>query len=86
MAHHKQTAKRNRQNIKARIKNKEQRTAMRTAVRRVRNATTPDAAKGGLSEMMKKVDKAAKARVIHPNAAARLKSRLAKKVAAVGAK
>jgi small subunit ribosomal protein S20 len=85
MAHHKQSAKRNRQNIKARIKNKVQRSAMKNAVRRVRSAESADAAKSNLAEAMKKVDKAAKTRVIHKNAAARLKSRMARKIALAAA-
>jgi len=82
MAHTKQAAKRNRQNIKARIKNRAQRTAMKSAIRGVRTATSADAAKAAMPDTMSKIDKAAKQRVIHPNAAARLKSRLAKKIAA----
>lgn len=81
MAHTKQAAKRNRQNIKARIRNKVQRSTMKTALAKVRKAESADAAKAILPDAMKKIDKAAKNRVIHPNAAARLKSRLAKKIA-----
>ena len=84
MAHSKQSAKRNRQNIKAREKNKVQRTALKSAVKRVRSAETPDAAKALLPAAMKKVDKAAKNGVLHRNAAARLKSRMAKKAAKAG--
>jgi len=81
MAHTKQAAKRNRQNIKARTRNKVQRSVMKTAIRGVRRAESVDAAKESLPLAMKRIDKAAKNRVIHPNAAARLKSRLAKKIA-----
>ena len=81
MAHSKQAAKRNRQNIKARARNKVQRSTMKTAIRGVRKAESADAARATLPDAMQKIDKAAKNRVIHPNAAARLKSRLAKKIA-----
>ena len=81
MAHTKQAAKRNRQNQKARTKNRAQRTAVKTAIRIVRSAPSADAAKASLPDATSKIDKAAKQRVIHPNAAARLKSRLAKKLA-----
>jgi len=81
MAHTKQAAKRNRQNIKARTRNKVQRSTMKTAIGKVRKAESADAAKAILPDAMRKIDKAAKSRVIHPNAAARLKSRLAKKIA-----
>ena len=80
MAHSKQSAKRDRQNVKAREKNKVQRTAFKSAVKRVRSAETPAAAKALLPAAMKKVDKAAKNGILHKNAAARLKSRMAKKV------
>jgi small subunit ribosomal protein S20 len=82
MAHSKQSAKRNRTNLKAQERNKRQRSAMKTAVKRVVNAETPDAARANLAEAMKKLDKAAKKRVIHPNAASRQKSRLARRAAA----
>ncbi len=81
MAHTKQAAKRNRQNLKARTRNKVQRSTMKSAIRTVRKADSADTAKAALPDAMKKIDKAAKNRVIHPNAAARLKSRLAKKAA-----
>jgi small subunit ribosomal protein S20 len=83
MAHHKQSAKRIRTNEKARLRNQAQRTAMKTAVKRVVNATDAAVAKSGLALAMKKVDKAAKHKVIHKNAAARIKSRLARAAAKV---
>jgi small subunit ribosomal protein S20 len=82
MAHHKQSAKRHLQNLKARTANKRQRTAMKGAIKKVVTADSVDTARTSLPDAMKKIDKAAKKRVIHPNAAARLKSRLAKKVLA----
>jgi small subunit ribosomal protein S20 len=85
MAHSKQSAKRNRQNLKAREKNKKQRSAFKSAVRKVNGAETPQAAVQSLPFAMKKVDKAAKNRVIHRNTAARLKSRMAKRVAKAAA-
>lgn len=81
MAHSKQAAKRNRQNIKAREKNKIQRTAFKSALKRVKAADSPAAAKALVPQAMKKIDKAAKNGVIHKNAAARLKSRMAKRLA-----
>ncbi len=84
MAHHKQSAKRIRTNEKARLRNQAQRTAMKTAVKRVVNSTDAAAAKASLALAMKKVDKAAKNRVIHKNAAARVKSRMARAVAKIG--
>ena len=73
MAHSKQALKRIRQNAKARKANKGSRSALRSAVKK--------AAKTGagedLAKAMKRLDKAAKKGVIHKNAAARKKSRLA---------
>ena len=84
MAHHKQSAKRIRTNEKARLRNQAQRTAMKSAVKRVVAAPDAAAAKAGLAAAMKRVDKAAKHRVIHKNAAARIKSRLSRAAAKVG--
>ena len=80
MAHHKQSAKRIRTNLKARIANKDQRTAMKSAVRRVARAESAEAGTALLPDAMKKVDKAAKKGIIHKNAAARIKSRLARRL------
>ncbi|MDZ4775123.1 MAG: 30S ribosomal protein S20 [Planctomycetota bacterium] len=85
MAHSKQSAKRNRQNIKAREKNKVQRSAFKSAVKRVHSAESASAGKALLPLAMKRVDKAAKHGILHKNAAARLKSRMAKKLKKVGA-
>ena len=84
MAHSKQAEKRNRQNIRVRAANKAQRTGMKSAVKRVGIAKEPALAAKSLAEAMKKIDKAAKQGVIHKNAAARHKSRLARRVAKAG--
>jgi small subunit ribosomal protein S20 len=54
----------------------------------VKRAGTADAATAPalLAAAMKRIDKAAKTNVIHKNAAARQKSRLAKRMAAAAAK
>ena len=82
MAHHKQSAKRIRTNEKARQANKRDRSAMKSAVKKVLSAPSPEDARASLADAMKKVDKAAKKRVIHPNAAARMKSRLSRQLSA----
>lgn len=76
MTNSKQAAKRVRQNDKARIRNKTTRTSMKTAMKKVTRAESPEAAKEALPEAMKRIDKAAKKNVIHKNAAARLKSQV----------
>lgn len=82
MAHSKQAEKRNRQNQAARAANKKMHTAMKSAMRKVLRASDPESAKKSLPEAMKRVDKAAKNRVIHKNAAARYKSHLSRAVQA----
>lgn len=77
MTHSKQAAKRVRLNLAQRERNKAKRTAMRGAEKKVRQAAGEQAA-AGLPLAVKRIDKAAKAGVIHKNAAARRKSRLAK--------
>ena len=56
-----------------RAQNKSITSAMRTAVKRVLQAESPEAARKALPDAMKKVDKAAKKSLIHANAAARVK-------------
>lgn len=82
MAHLKQSKKRIRTNEKARVRNKQQRSAMKGAIKRVQLAATAEDKKKQLADAMSKIDKAGKKNVIHRNAAARLKSRLARKVLA----
>ena len=84
MPNSKQAEKRVRQSEKRRIENKVVRTSMRSAVKKVLTAETKDAAEAALPSAMKRIDKAAKHHVIHANAAARTKSRLAKVAAKKG--
>ena len=70
--------KRQRQTERQRLRNKAARSELRTRERRVRAATDPSAAKTELRELQKRLDQAAAKGVIHPNKAARKKSRLAK--------
>jgi small subunit ribosomal protein S20 len=84
MPNSKQAEKRIRQAEKRRIENKVVRTSMRSAVKKVLGAETREAAEAELPAAMKRIDKAAKVHVIHANAAARTKSRLAKAAAKKG--
>ena len=87
MAHSKQALKRARQNARIRAANRGTRAAMKTQLKKVRSAI----AEGGnapalaadLRLAQQKLDKAAKSRVLHPNAVARMKSRLAKHAASM---
>lgn len=78
MTHSKQAAKRVLQSEKRRVRNRTTASALKTAIRKVRGAATPGDARANLPAAMRQIDKAAKSRVIHPNAAARHKSRLAR--------
>lgn len=83
MAHSKQAEKRIRQNEKARVRNKATASKMRTLVKNVLTAAEGGdaaAAEAGHAAAMQAVDKAAKDRVLHPNTAARRKSRLARTI------
>lgn len=77
--------KRLRQSIVRRDRNRSNRSQLKTLVRTVREAAAAgkadDAAKA-LQVATKKLDQAAAGRVIHANAAARLKSRLSKAIKA----
>jgi small subunit ribosomal protein S20 len=60
--------------------NRTQRSQLRTALKKVRSATG-QAAGEAYAEAVKLLDRAGRKRLVHPNAAARQKSRLAKLVA-----
>jgi small subunit ribosomal protein S20 len=61
--------------------NRTHRSQLRTALKKVRSATGAEA-KAAYDEAVKLLDRAGRKNLIHPNAAARHKSRLAKLVAA----
>ena len=73
-------AKRMRQGRARAITNRTQRSQLRTALRKVRAATGAEA-QAAYAEAVKLLDRAGKKNIIHKNAAARHKSRLAKLVA-----
>jgi small subunit ribosomal protein S20 len=76
----KQAKKRMVQSERKRVANKASRSAMKTAIKKVFDAGSKADAEKLLPAAVQKVDKAAKDRVIHPNAAARKKSQLARAV------
>ncbi|MBM3977661.1 MAG: 30S ribosomal protein S20 [Planctomycetes bacterium] len=82
MTHSKQAAKRVRTNEQRRVRNRSTHSEIRSAIKTVRGAATKADANKDLARAVSLVDKAAKKRTIHPNAAARLKSRMAKAIAA----
>jgi small subunit ribosomal protein S20 len=77
--------KRIRQDKKRRARNRAVKSQVRGAVKDVRGAETPDDAKAKLVSASSIIDKAAKKGIIPKRAAARKKSRLAKKVNALKA-
>jgi small subunit ribosomal protein S20 len=81
MPHSKQAKKRNRQSEERRVRNKAARTRMKNAVKRVLAAQDGEQARAALPAAMKVIDKAAKSNAIHANAAARYKSRMARRAA-----
>ncbi|MBE7323678.1 30S ribosomal protein S20 [Nocardioides sp. Y6] len=84
MANIKSQIKRNRQNEKARERNKAVKTGLKTAVRKFREAAAAgdkDAAQTAARDAMRKLDKAASKGVIHKNQAANRKSSIAKQAA-----
>jgi small subunit ribosomal protein S20 len=80
----KSAKKRLRQSLERRAKNRAAKSAMKTQVRKVRQAVAAGditTAETELRLAAKKLDRAGAKRVIHPNAAARTKSRLAHLIA-----
>ncbi len=86
MANIKSQIKRNRQNEAAHERNKSVKSALKSAVRKFREAAESgdkDKAKELAAVATKKLDKAASAGVIHKNQAANRKSAMAKRAAAL---
>ena len=86
MANIKSQIKRNRQNEKRRIMNRVYRGAARTAVKKARAAFETNSAepsKAAVLEAISMLDKAAQKGILHKNNAARRKSRLMKRLAAM---
>jgi small subunit ribosomal protein S20 len=72
--------KRHRQSLERRAKNRATKSALKTQIKKVREAATsgnPEKAETEFRLVAKKLDRAGAKRVIHPNAASRTKSRLA---------
>jgi small subunit ribosomal protein S20 len=87
VANIKSQIKRNKTNEKRRLRNKSVRSELRTRVKLAVNSASAgaDESAEALRLAVKRIDKAAAAGVIHKNQAARRKSRLVKRVAALSA-
>ena len=89
MAHHASAQKQMRQSQKRRARNRQNISLLKTQVKKLRSAIAKgdaEAAKKLLPETVGEIDKAAKKGVVHDNAAARYKGRLARRVNALSAK
>ena len=64
-------------------RNRAKRTRLRTAIKKVRQAENAEAAQSALREAIVLLDRAATKRLVHPNAVARMKSRLTRRVQAL---
>jgi len=69
----------------ARLKNRATRSSIRTAVKRVRAADSPEAGESAFKAATILLDRAATKRLYHPNKVARIKSQLARHVQSMGA-
>jgi small subunit ribosomal protein S20 len=89
MANTKSAEKRNRQNVKARERNRGHRSRLRTAIKRLR-AAMASGDSGKVKEILPAtlgiIDATAQKKIIHPNTASRYKSRLTRAAATVAAK
>ncbi|RMF83793.1 MAG: 30S ribosomal protein S20 [Planctomycetota bacterium] len=86
MAHSLSAKKRIRQNIKARERNKARRSQLRTSLRKCRDALLhreAQAAETAFQQACRLLDRNADRGLIHRNAAARQKSRLARRLNAI---
>ena len=89
MANIKSQIKRNKQNEKARLRNKAVKSALKTAIRKFREAAESgeiEAAVAAQRAAARKLDKAVSKGVIHKNQAANRKSAIAKQAAALQVK
>jgi small subunit ribosomal protein S20 len=88
VANHKSAIKAQRQNIKLRERNRQERTRLRNALKSIRasiDAGDTNSAQGVLSDTVSLIDKMASKKIIHNNTAGRYKSRLVKQIAKLSA-
>jgi small subunit ribosomal protein S20 len=88
VANIKSQIKRNRQNEKARLRNKSVKSSLKTVIRKLNEASVSgntETATTLLREASRQLDKAASKGVIHKNQAANRKSAIAKRIASLSA-
>jgi small subunit ribosomal protein S20 len=76
----KSAKKRMQLSAKARLRNRSERARIRTAIKRVRDATAADVGEQRLRDAVALLDRAATRRLVHPNRVARIKSGLTRYV------
>ncbi len=81
----KSAEKRMRTSAKRAARNRQVRSRLRTAIKKVRQADSPEIATAALREASSLLDRAAAKNVIHANKAARAKSRLAALISEIAA-
>lgn len=86
MANHKSSIKRIRSNDAKRLRNRYQAKTSRTVLKTIRETTDKKEASEMLPKVVAMLDKLVKKNIIHKNKASNLKSKLTKKVNALGAK
>ncbi len=86
MPHHKSAKKRMRQNLKRRLHNRYYAKSTRTAIKKLRKLHDKEEAMAMYPKVASMIDKLAKRHIIHPNKAARLKSRLMEHINSLGEK
>ena len=83
--HSSSAKKRNRQAEKRNARNREKRSEVRSAIKKVRTAGSQAEAQEAFRNAERLLDRAAQKRLVHPSAAARLKSRLQKSISGAAA-
>lgn len=83
MPNTKSARKRARQESKRALHNRVQRSRLKTSIKKVVSATEQETATSAFRETAALLDRLASRRIIHPNKAARKKSQLARRVAAL---
>lgn len=84
MANTKSAKKRIRQNERRRVRNKQQKSRLKTAIKKVMSAEDGDQATELFRQTSALLDRYASRRLVHPNKAARTKSQLARHVKELG--
>ena len=86
MARSKQSVKRHNTDIEKRLRNRSKLNRLRTALRRVVEATGTEEKADVMKRAQSLLDKAGQTRLVHPNTARRIQSRMAHKAAAESSK